>query len=386
MAHNQYDVIIMGGGPAGCALAAMLARASDCPARVALIQADQSTRYGLAPGQDPRVLAVNHGSRVLLESIGAWPAQSASIHTIHVSQRNRLGRSLIKHEDFGVSQLGCVVGYSDLHAGLAEAAKLSGVTILHGKATALAQQDSHRAIVTLANEMLEAQVLVQADGLTDSQAIRDYQQVAIIAYARASAPRAGWAFERFTQEGPLAVLPHPSSDALQSIVWCCSPKRAQALHALPLADFSAALTHAFGLRLGDLHVEAPTTLFPLTLTMKARLVEKRCVAIGNAAQTMHPVAGQGLNLALRDAATLAQSLSPWLSHHTDSPEQGLKDFIDRRNPDRQLTVQLTDLMSRFFTTGIPLIEHAAGAGLLAIDLLPLVRRPLARHLLQGLRL
>jgi 2-octaprenyl-6-methoxyphenol hydroxylase len=110
------------------------------------------------------------------------------------------------------------------------------------------------------------------------------------------------------------------------------------------------------------------------------------VAIGNAAQTLHPVAGQGLNLGLRDAATLAIALREWLVTPEQTPGAALQRYEQLRGPDRQLTVRLTDLLSRVFTTKLPLIEHAAGLALLGMDLLPALRAPLARHLLQGLRL
>jgi 2-octaprenyl-6-methoxyphenol hydroxylase len=210
--------------------------------------------------------------------------------------------------------------------------------------------------------------------------------MALLTKVRASIPRAGWAFERFTREGPLAVLPHPEAADQQSVVWCCTPKRAEQLHKLNPKDFSLALTQAFGTRLGSLEVQDKVSMFPLALSVRATPVDGRIVSIGNAAQTLHPVAGQGLNLGLRDAASLAIALRDWMVLSNQQPSVALRQFLQMRQPDRQLTTRLTDLMSRVFTSGWPVVEHSAGLALLAMDMLPGLRAPLARHLLQGLRL
>jgi 2-octaprenyl-6-methoxyphenol hydroxylase len=209
--------------------------------------------------------------------------------------------------------------------------------------------------------------------------------MALLTRARVSLPRTGWAFERFTRDGPLAVLPHPEAADQQSVVWCCTPARARALNALPTDDLSAALTHTFGTRLGTFTALGQSTIIPLRLNMRSQIVEGRCVAIGNAAQTLHPVAGQGLNLGLRDAATLALCLRDWLPHPEGDVTAGLQHFEQRRRSDRQITAGLTDSMARTFTTGWSPVEHLAGLTLLGMDMNPRLREPLARHLLQGLR-
>jgi len=209
MSHNDFDVAILGGGPTGCALALLLARLTASPERIALLQADQQGRYGFTPAEDPRVLAINHGSRVLLESLKGFPHQAALIQTIHVSQRGRLGRTVIRHDDFGVAQLGCVVRYASLHAQLCAAVAQSGVTVRNGPAAQIIKQDPSGIEVAQGDHRLRAGIAVQADGKPDTEISRQYAQMALITHAQASLPRPGWAFERFTQEGPLAVLPTP---------------------------------------------------------------------------------------------------------------------------------------------------------------------------------
>ena len=385
MNQLDMDVAILGAGPVGGALALLLAGHARHPDRIAVLHSDQASFYGHDTSADPRVLALNHGSRVLLESLGAWPTRAAPIRTIHVSQRGRLGRTLIGHEEFGVPALGYVVRYADLHQALTGALANSGVTLLAGDKAELESQQSGLAHIRQGSLRLVARLVVQADGRPEGEARRTYHQTALITQAVASQPKEGWAFERFTREGPLAVLPHPEKPGLQSIVWCCTPERAASLQRLDPAAFSAALSEAFGSRLGSLNVEGPINAFPLSLHVRPESVNGIVVAIGNAAQTLHPVAGQGLNLGLRDAGLLARTFQGWIGGYPQDAADLLDDFVRSRQVDRTLTTNLTDLMSRIFTTHSPLVEHAGGLALLGLDMFPALRRPLARHLLQGLR-
>lgn len=379
---SVYDVAILGAGPVGQSLALLLARALPQPERIALL-AGQPVQARALPAADPRVLAMNHGSRVLLESLDAWPAQHADIRHIHVSQRGRLGRTLIDSEDFGVPQLGSVVPYAGLHGRLAERVAQSGVTVLNGPAASVRAQGPDGVLLAQGETRLSCRIAVQCDGAGGTDLRRDYGQHAVITSARASLPRAGWAWERFTSEGPLALLPHPQLPDTYSVVWCVAPARAQALAALDDTQFSAQLSAAFGQRLGRLHSQAPRHIFPLELKARHAQAQGRVATIGNAAQTLHPVAGQGLNLGLRDAAQLAQSLQDW--RDGDDPRARLADFARARSADRWITAGLTDLMPRVFATGLAPVEHACGLALLALDLSSPLRAPLARHLLQGLR-
>jgi 2-octaprenyl-6-methoxyphenol hydroxylase len=385
MSRLDFDVVIMGGGPVGCVLALLLARYTSHPERIALLQSDASSQYGYVPEHDPRVLALNHGSRVLLESLQAWPAQASIIQNIHVSQKGRLGRTVIRHCDFNVPQLGSVVHYPRLQTSLMQAVQGCGIALRTGRAAQVSTQDTQGVSVVQDGQLLRAALVVHADGHPNTNVQREYAQMALLTRARASLPRKGWAFERFTHEGPLAVLPHPHATDAQSIVWCCASARAQALTSLEPKAFSAALSDMFGTRLGTLTVEGPVVAIPLRLNVRANIAEGRCVAIGNAAQTLHPVAGQGLNLGLRDTAMLAIALRDWLTQPERDVSSILAEFQRHRQPDRQLTALLTDSMARTFTTGLAPVEHLAGLALLGMDALPLARAPLARHLLQGLR-
>ena len=388
MTPSVFDIAILGAGPVGRVLALMLARVARDPARIVLLAGTSPTPVAPAaavPAADPRVLAMNHGSRVLLESLHAWPERSADIRNIHVSQRGRLGRTLIQHTDFGVPQLGSVVAYSGLHARLDECVAASGVTVLSGPPAQIGHQDAEGVRIQQGDAALLCRVAVQSDGAGAADVRRDYDQHAVLTTARATLPRRGWAWERFTSEGPLALLPHPQTPDAYSVVWCSTPERAANLAALDNAAFSRALSEAFGDRLGRLSSQAPRHVFPLALAARRAQVHGRVAAIGNAAQTLHPVAGQGLNLGLRDAARLAQTLAGWLAHPASNPGTALAEFAQARHVDRFITAGLTDLMPRAFATGLAPVEHACGLALLGMDLASPLRAPLAQHLLQGFR-
>ncbi|MGB3289406.1 MAG: FAD-dependent monooxygenase, partial [Burkholderiaceae bacterium] len=387
-----------------------LARKSPRPERIALIgrrfaaataaSADASTAgtststatsgptsgvatAGAAPAVDPRTLALNHGSRVLLEQLACWPAASADIRTVHVSQAGRLGRSLILHDELGVPRLGSVVGYDDLLSSLHTALLNSGVSLIEAAPT--------QALVAgqvefdLGGSRLRSTLAVQSDGIRPRGVERHYRQSAVLATVRALRPRDAWAFERFTRNGPLAMLPHPHGQDLYGVVWCCPPDQAERIRSLDDQGYAQALYDAFGSRLGRFQPLGERHVFPLSMHAGPSLINPRCVAIGNAAQTLHPVAGQGLNLGLRDVAQLAQALAPWLARPESDPADLLAQFARQRRPDRWLTAGITDFLPRVFATGNPLVEHAGGLALLSLDMLPALRGPLARHLLQGLR-
>jgi len=400
------DVAIAGGGPVGLALACQLLLATDW--RVTLIDAATPARAA----QDPRALALSHGSRELLEQLGAWPAQLTPIEHIHVSQRGRFGHVTLHHEDYGVPALGYVVRYGDLCQALERALAHAVQTAGAGRLTRAFQTrvdaieeaaDGHGGAadgsVRLAGTgpdgqpaEFRARVAVQAEGglfhrhasaapaPTRRTLYRDYQQTAVIGHVRCSAPRPGWAWERFTDEGPLALLPHEDHGASgYALVWCCSPEQAARRLALPEAEFLAELGTMFGSRMGRFTAVGKRHAFPLGLNATPVTVRGRAVAIGNAAQTLHPVAGQGLNLGLRDAFVLADAL------RTGCTPQNLQDFAERHRLDRAVTIGVTDFLPRVFALPSPLAARARGASLAALACLPPLKHALAHQMMYGMR-
>lgn len=377
---NTLDVAICGAGPVGMALAALLARRGMDGARIGLIDAKA---LGAAM-TDPRSIALSYGSRLLLEEIGAWPVPATAIHEIHISRRGHFGRSIIDRSEHAVPALGYVTRYGELVTALAGACEHAAITVI--RPARVSGHVEHAGGVSLKlddGRALEAALVIQAEGGVfgeqDTKAqTRDYMQTAVIARVRTSLPIAHRAYERFTDEGPLALLPQDGADGQQyALVWCVRPDTAQALLALDDAEFLTRLGDAFGTRLGRFTSTTARASYKLGLNADTRATE-RTAAIGNAAQTLHPVAGQGLNLGLRDAAVLARLLAQ------GATPAKLAQFSTARQADRRLTVGLTDAMARAFTNDGP--EQALlGMSLGLLDTVAPARALLAELMMFGRR-
>lgn len=375
----DYDIAICGAGPAGMALAALLVKRSVAPQRIALIDA----RTLQQASNDPRSLALSYGSRQILEDIGSWPVPATAIHQIHVSRRGQFGRSVIDREEHKLDALGYVSRYGALVTELGAACGRAGIAALRpALVTGLDEQPGQVAIAVEEDgkrRTLTASIVVQAEGglFGEQQAKsmqRDYGQTAIIAQVRSSAPVPHRAYERFTAQGPLALLPQ---DDEYSLVWCVRPETAHSLLGLDDAAFLQQLGEAFGTRLGSFTGVSRRLAFPLGLNAGVQ-GSARMAAIGNAAQTLHPVAGQGLNLGLRDAAVLARLLAQ------GATPSMLAQYESLRRGDRSLTVHLTDTMARVFANDSP-AQVLLGASLAAIDLFGPARSVLAELMMYGRR-
>jgi 2-octaprenyl-6-methoxyphenol hydroxylase len=359
MADGNPQVAIVGGGPAGMALALALHRQG-----IATEIIDARPRG--AAKADKRILALSHGARQILAGLGAWAAiPHTAITTIHISHQGGLGRTRITAAEEQVPALGYVLAAGDLAASLE---------------AALAETDIRIRDNTHVAARPDAPLTVWAEGLIDNDAatVRDYGQHAVICTASAAEAHQGRAWERFTPAGPVAALPWGQDYA---VVLTVAAAQAEAVAALADGDFLMTLQKRFGDRVRFTAV-SPRFVFPLGLRYRRQPVAERQVWIGNAAQTLHPVAGQGFNLALRDIAELARQL-------TDQPDPGdaalLARYAASRQLDRRAVMGFTDSLVRLFSNDNPLLRHARGAGLLALDLLPPARSFIARRMMFGAR-
>ncbi len=380
----QVDVAICGAGPVGMALAALMARRGIPGERIALVDA-KSLGQAIS---DPRSIALAWGSRMLLDDVGAWPLPATPIHEIHVSRRGHLGRSMMDRSEHGVDALGYVARYGDVVDALSRACERERVQVLRPvRVTSIIEATDAVTLHLDDGRTLNAKMAVQAEGGTfgeqqrdtqTRQQTRDYGQTAVIARVSTSAPIAHRAFERFTDEGPLALLPQDGADGHQyALVWCVRPERAHQLLDLGADDFLSRLGEAFGERVGAFTRVSERVAFPLGLNADPR-VTGRTVAIGNAAQTLHPVAGQGLNLGLRDAAVLARLLA------RDLAPAALDRFTRERERDRGMVIRATDTMARVFANTGPL-QSLFGLTLAALDTVKPARMLLAEFMMFGRR-
>lgn len=377
---NAVDIAIVGAGPVGMALALALA---GSPFRVLLIDSRQRGAWA----SDPRALALSYGTRQLLESLGAWNVNAGTaIETIHVSQRGGFGRTLIDAADYDIPALGYVLRYRDLAASLD--ARIEASQRLNDHEVIAIRLGSEAAEITLKNgggdtSRISARLIVHAEGTPANDAgvrVYDYCQHAVVAEVRPRAAHARQAWERFTPDGPLALLPLGPDYAL---VFCVPPAQASRLLQLDEEHFLVALRTSFGGRV-DFVSSGPRASFPLALRVRQQLSTPRQVWIGNAAQSLHPVSGQGFNLGLRDAWELAEMLRTRASSDAGDGAT-LAAYARRRRIDRNGSMAFTDGLVHVFSNDLAPLRAARGLSLLALDLLPPLRHFIARRMIWGAR-
>lgn len=341
----RVDVLIRGAGPVGCALALALA---DSNLRTRIVE-KKSGSAGFRP------ITLSYASRLILQRIGVWGDLPVTpIETILVSQAGGFGRTQMEAADAGVPALGYVLDYSSLAFAL--------------------RKKSERFITS---EESAASCIVHAEGVAREAEETRYPQDAVVALVKCEPAARAAAFERFTAEGPLALLP---LEGRYAVVWSASPQRARQLAAAPDGEFLAALAGAAGRRPGRPVAVEGRAVQPLALRVREARVEARAVYIGNAAQTLHPVAGQGLNLGLRDAWELARI---WQDAQDPGDAALLARYAARRRLDAAATIRVTDWMARGFTGSSRLARAARGVALTALDVLPGPRRFFARRMIYG---
>jgi 2-octaprenyl-6-methoxyphenol hydroxylase len=386
----DFDLLIVGGGMVGASLARAV---SGLGLRIGVVEAYE-TEAVAQPSFDDRVIALSWGSRLILQGIGDWPVMAKvvePIRNIHISDRGHFGFTHLDSVKEGVDALGYVVTARDMGevlqrnlSGLADVtficpAKLSGFSV-----------ESDRVKVSLleddADRQCTARLLVAADGgesqvrqLLDIQLKeREYGQTAIIANLTASQPHRGVAYERFTDSGPLAML--PMTEGRISMVWTARDDQVAALMAKDDAGFLATLQERFGYRLGRLETIGRRQAYPLRLRQASEQVRPRVALVGNAAHTIHPVTGQGFNLGLRDVAVLADLLADAARQQQDPGEMVLLNaYAAWRQRDQQAVAWITDTLARMFANPLGPLRLGRNLGLLGLDGMPSLKHLVAKQ-------
>lgn len=373
----MLDAVVVGAGPVGLYLAvAAQRRGLD----VAVLEA----RPALGDLEDDRSLALSWGSWLLLERAGVTAAlagAATAIARIHVSQAGAFGRTELTAADAAVPALGYVVRYGDLRRALLGA--LSDRDIVHfGTPVEMIEQiDTGAAVITATGRCRAARAALVAEGggvllgrLGFEASVKDYGVYAVVARVSTDRPHRNVAFERFAPAGPIALLPQGDCFA---VVWTVTPDVAEHIRAAPETVFLHALQEAFGWRAGHFVAVQGRAAFPLALKRAEPVARGSIVAIGNAAQTLHPIAGQGLNLGLRDAWACVRTLG------TAAGAFDAGEIARQRRTDRAATIAFTDGLAELFTTGLPPVAAARAAGLAALDVTPPLRHAFARTLTLG---
>ncbi len=372
---ENVDILIVGAGPVGMTL--HLALAAGGRKSLLLDRRPQQAQQG-----DPRALALSHGARQLLEQIDSWPTRAATpIETIHVSQKDGFGRTLIDRAEYDLPALGYVVRYRDL-AGALAANVAADAVLSEAEIIDIAPSDE-QVNVTLRHaghtRTFQTQLLVHAEGTPGDDPtvkVSDYEQHAVICEVTPMPGHNKRAWERFTPDGPLALLPLGNE---YSIVFTLPPAKADAVMALDDDAFIAALQEQFGQRM-SFAKPGKRSRFPLALRLRDTLIKDREVWIGNSAQTLHPVSGQGFNLGIRDAWQLAETV---LKYGVD--RSSLENYAAGRRLDRQGGAFFTDKIVRTFSNDFGPLKLARGLGLLALDLCPPARHFVAKRMIWGAR-
>ena len=384
---TRADIAIIGGGLVGASLAlALQPLARERGWKITLVE-PFAPGNGYQPSYDARSSALSYGTRLIYEHLGVWEAiarHAEPIRNIHVSDRGRFGATTLEAAEAGVPALGYVVENAWLGQCLWAALDPDRVSWRCPAEVIALRAEPNGYRLTLADEtQLTCSLAVLADGgrsgLRDQLGVevkvREYDQTALIANVSFNQPHNGQAFERFTDDGPLALLPLPDNRC--ALVWTRKPADAKRLQALADAAFLAQLQQSFGYRLGALTQVGARSLYPLALAEAREQVRRNLVVLGNAAHSLHPIAGQGFNLSLRDVQALAQALAA-----SDAPPgelAALQGYLAAQQRDQQWTIGFSDQVTRLFSQPGRWVAHGRNLGLLGLDLLPPARQWFARQ-------
>lgn len=384
MTSNEFDVVIVGAGMVGASLSIAL---QNTDLKVALIES-QDFSMDQQPSYDDRGIALSYGSQRIFESLGLWSelaTLATEIQQIHISDRGHFGVTRLSASHEKVPALGQVLLAKSLgHILNKHLQTCANLTIFSPLQVTQISQSEEAVTVSLSNaESLRCKLLVGADGQhsTVRQLLRldtwqqDYQQTAITANVTPENPHQNRAYERFTDSGPLALL--PMSENRCSLIWTVKTGEEQALLALSDNDFLAALQQRFGYRLGHFQRVGKRHHYPLGLMQTEQPIQQRVLLIGNAAHSLHPIAGQGFNLGLSDVAVLTEVLT---AHATECGHAStLQHYQIWQEANQHKVIKSTDFLVTLFSNANPLLGHGRSAALALLDCMPPLKSLLARH-------
>jgi 2-octaprenyl-6-methoxyphenol hydroxylase len=400
---KQFDIVISGGGLSGALMALSLI---DCknekgkPLSIAIVEAnpvlkDPSLTF------DDRVLALSHGTATYLNSLGLWQQLkevAEPIKNIHISDRSFYGKARLYADNHQVNALGFVVEMSLLGQALLERLKeknrLSGnlTWFTPDKISDITWQEKHVEITLNSETKLNAKLLLACDGVHSacrklaniSVQESDYGQSALIANVCTAIPHDNLAFERFTETGPIAMLPlskqsSATNDSRCSLVWTLPPEQADKMQSLSDTQFQTELERAFGSWLGAITHVGKRDVFPLKLLMADEQVYHRMALIGNASHTIHPIAGQGFNLGVRDVNQMAALIKTSLDNNQDIGQfSALSEYASKRKLDHQQVIGLTDSLVTLFSNKLPPLVAGRNIGLKVMNYLSPLKDALVR--------
>lgn len=387
--QHDYDLLIAGGGLAGNCLALAL---KNTGLKIAIVEANTREQQYDSPAGD-RALALAAGTVKMFERLGIWQGihdSATAIKNIHVSDQGHFGKVRLSAQKEQVDALGYVITARDIEAHVAGLVAEAGIALIcPARLVGLMAGNSMINLSLKRGEeafSVSAKLLVGADGGNSSvrklleigQQVTEYGQTALVTTIKSSLPHNNIAFERFTRSGPLALLPVDKNHC--AVVWTRSNEDATALMSGSETGFLAELQQCFGYKLGEFSLVAPRRAFPLSLIRAENMTAARTVIIGNAVHQLHPVAGQGFNLGLRDVVQMAEMI---IRQHEAKQDIGSAEFLsaysNARQKDHDRTISFTDGVVRIFSNDWLAVSAARNIGLALMDHLPAAKTLLTRH-------
>lgn len=386
--HAKPDIAIVGGGLVGLSAALALRR----PDRHISVVESSAPQQQESTGLNARSIALSYASVQIFKALGLWAEvkkQSSPIKTIHISSKGRWGVARLRASEYDLEAMGYVIESRKLGAILLERVQQSKSISLETGAEFESLDLGKRVQLRYRSEKklqkLSASLVLIADGaqskarsdLGIEHISIDYQQAAIITNVEVSQPIPGAAYERFTDQGPLAML--PLGNKRYACVWTHDPQFSERLMQLDDQQFAESLQQSFGFRLGFVERVGQRYSFPLHRTEALELAKNRCLLIGNAANTLHPVAGQGLNLALRDVASLSQLMEGPAIRTLDEQSiiRLLEEYQSRRTAEQRSVVRLGDGLVSLFSNDLPVLKQFRAGALALLDIIPLLKTEVA---------